>query len=53
MAAIVYLAILFILLSSRCLVLLGRKGCEVWVSILNLLFLEVFTIGFGILSGMK
>ena len=31
----------------------GRKGCEVGVSICDSLFLEVCTIGFGILSGLK
>ena len=31
----------------------GRKGCEVWVSICDSWFLEVFSIGFGILLGLK
>ena len=48
-----YLAILFILLSCYAWNSLGRKGCEVWVSISDSWFLEVFTIGFGILSGLK
>ena len=53
MAAVMYLATLFILQSCWFLEFAGRKGCEGWVIILNSMFLEVFTIGCGILSGLK
>ena len=36
-----------------CLRLAGRKGCEVGINICDSGFLVVFTIGFGILLGLK
>jgi hypothetical protein len=51
--AVTYLAIVFIFLPFYGWSLLERKDCEVWVSILDSCWLEVLSIGFGILLGLK